>query len=153
MEHPSSRLFFAREQSSAGTLIGKVSAVDKDKDDKLSFEITGKKLFHSQLITSGLDVSYNIIQSLRSPEQAKPTLSELALSLQLIFNLFLAPALTYLNWWCISVSLKLILMISFNLISRRISHNRSLVRRRSPQTLGQLRRFKLYFFGQNFGLG
>ena len=111
MENPSSRLFFAREQSSAGTLIGKVSAVDKDKDDKLSFEITGKKLFHSQLITSGLDVSYNIIQSLRSPEQAKPTLSELALSLQLIFNLFLAPALTYLNWWCISVSLKLILMI------------------------------------------
>ena len=153
MEHPSSRLFFAREQSSAGTLIGKVSAVDKDKDDKLSFEITGKKLFHSQLITSGLDVSYNIIQSLRSPEQAKPTLSELSLSLQLIFNLFLAPALTYLNWWCISVSLKLILMISFPFISRRISHNRSLVRRRSPQTLGQLRRFKLYFFGQNFGLG
>ena len=153
MEHPSSRLFFAREQSSAGTLIGKVSAVDKDKDDKLSFEITGKKLFHSQLITSGLDVSYNIIQSLRSPEQAKPTLSELALSLQLIFNLFLAPALTYLNWRCIIVSLKLILMISFPFISRRISHNRSLVRRRSPQTLGQLRRFKLYFFGQNFGLG
>ena len=153
MEHPSSRLFFAREQSSAGTLIGKVSAVDKDKDDKLSFEITGKKLFHSQLSSSGIDVSYNIIQSLRSPEQAKPTLSELSLSLQLIFNLFLAPALTYLNWWCISVSLKLILMISFNLISRRISHNRSLVRRCSPQTLGQLRRFKLYFFGQNFGLG
>jgi hypothetical protein len=42
LDHPSSRLFFAREQSSAGTLIGKIGAVDKDSDDKISFQIIGK---------------------------------------------------------------------------------------------------------------
>ena len=46
LDNPASRMFFAREQSSAGTLIGKLSAVDNDKDDKISFEIIGKKLFH-----------------------------------------------------------------------------------------------------------
>jgi hypothetical protein len=43
--HPAARTFYAREQSSAGTLIGKLSAVDTDKDDKISFEIIGKTLF------------------------------------------------------------------------------------------------------------
>jgi hypothetical protein len=42
LEHPASRTLFARELSSAGTILGKVTAVDKDKDDKVTYEITGK---------------------------------------------------------------------------------------------------------------
>ena len=44
LEHPASKTLFARQLSSAGTVLGKVAAVDKDKDDKVTYEITGKFL-------------------------------------------------------------------------------------------------------------
>ncbi len=44
LEHPASRTLFARELSSAGTVLGKVTAIDKDKDDKVTYEIIGKLL-------------------------------------------------------------------------------------------------------------
>jgi hypothetical protein len=55
--HPAARTFYAREQSSAGTLIGKLSAVDTDKDDKISFEMIGKKFC---LVVLKLNVAMNI---------------------------------------------------------------------------------------------
>jgi len=54
--HPAARTFYAREQSSAGTLIGKLSAVDTDKDDKISFEIIGKTFC---LVVLKLNVAMN----------------------------------------------------------------------------------------------
>jgi hypothetical protein len=54
--HPAARTFYAREQSSAGTLIGKLSAVDTDKEDKISFEIIGKTFC---LVVLKLNVAMN----------------------------------------------------------------------------------------------
>jgi hypothetical protein len=45
LDHPASKLFYVREQSAAGTVIGKLIAVDSDNDDKVFFEVSGNDFF------------------------------------------------------------------------------------------------------------